>query len=153
MRGRTLPTERDLQEARRLRRKAGSREEYLRWGEEGPAKRSKRGRRRNEFFRDFSVSEGPAGTGLYVVRFKMGDDATTFVLIVRPKPNRVKPGGPIRTPIEAVPKWGDYLTPHEAIRAIVERKKYEEPGAALSATADNITRRLIGELRKAGLAV
>lgn len=151
MRGRAAPTDRDLREAQRLRQKAGSRAEYLRWGEGKPSKRGKRGRPRDEFFTDFSVSKWPGGSGLYTLWVKTAKDPQTFVLIVRPRRNRVKPGGPKRTWVEAHPKNSDYPTPFEAIRAFV--KKYGEPTALKTTDEDSIARRLKREFRKAGLRI
>jgi hypothetical protein len=105
--------------------------------------------------------------GLYLVRFKIGSAAPTVVGIVRPKARRVKPGGPIRTWVESQPENGDFPTPQQAIREVVRRlwKKYEEmsqdqtlstaerenwkPERRLGAGEENITLRLIRELRKA----
>jgi hypothetical protein len=119
------PTKRELQILSRLKQRAGSREELLRWLDQCP--KLKRGRPRNDFFSDFSISDGPA-KGLYLARFKMGGAAPTVVVIVRPKAHRVKPGGPISTWVESQPKNGDFPTTHQAIREIVERvlKLYEE---------------------------
>jgi hypothetical protein len=143
MRGSLVPTKRDLQEARRLRRKAGSLEEYIRWSEK-PPKRENRGRRRNDFFKDFSVSELP-WKGLYLVRFKMGSLDPVFCVIVRPKANRVKPGGPPRTGVES--KHGsDYPTPHEAFCEIVKKETNQEERRG--ADVESIARWLTSKFRE-----
>jgi hypothetical protein len=141
MRGSIVPTMRDLQEARRLREKAGSREEYIRWGEEEP-KRGQVGPRRDDYFTDFSVSELP-WKGLYLVQFRIGGAAPLVCVIVRPKANRVKPGGSPRTWVEE--QAGDYPTPHEAFCEIVKRT---DQRARRNAEVENIARRLASEFRK-----
>ena len=167
----TTPNKRDLENLRTLRRKAGSREELIRWIDQELRAPPKRGAPRKDFFHDFSISDGPA-KGLYLVRFKLGGAPIVYCVIVRPKAHRVKSGGPIRTWVES--KCGnDFPTPHQAIREIVkttwqahvemgrdktlspaEREAWSTSRLGKSVgnvddTIDTITRRLIRELRKA----
>jgi len=64
----SAPTGRDLQDLRRLLRKAGGREVLIQWLDQcqGP----KRGRRGYDPFEDFSISGAPV-KGLYVMRWRM----------------------------------------------------------------------------------
>jgi hypothetical protein len=139
--GSVVPTERDLQDLRRLLKKAGSLEELGRWNKEYPKPKSKRGRPRKDLLTDFSVEvydprfPGPA-KGLYVVRFRLprryfrppalsrwrlsprhyrlgrGRAAALSCIIVTPKKHWVKDYS----------SWGslEITTPHEAIREIVK---------------------------------
>jgi hypothetical protein len=172
--GARAKTERDSQDIRRLLRAAGSRAELIRWIDQELRAPPIRGRRRNVFFNDFSITDGPA-KGLYLMRFKLGGAPVVYCVIVRPKAHRVKPGGAIRTWVES--KCGnDFPTPHQAIREIVrvvwdayekaaqdqtlsptERKLWNTSHLGKSVgnvddAIDTITRRVVGELRKAGKA-
>jgi hypothetical protein len=169
-------TERDRQDLRRLLDTAGDREEFDRRVDtelrERPKRGRKRGRSKNDFFTDFSVSEGPA-KGLYLVRFRMGGATPLVCAIVSPKKRWVKelelseqhpfaPGKKIKIEI---------LTPHQTFREIVERlcklpevvdrdtdltpaeRKAWKLEAwkfrrRLGATEDAITRRLTSEFRQ-----
>jgi hypothetical protein len=144
MRGRAIPSEPALKRLWSLKREAGGRDELLRWIDEYPEpKRGKPGRRRDDYFKDFLVSELP-WKGLYVVRFTIGGAAPLVHIIVRPKANRVKPGGPPRTWVES--KHGsDYPTPHEAFCEIVKKTGQQ---ARRSAAVENIARRLTNKFRK-----
>jgi hypothetical protein len=145
------PTDRDRRDFRRLVRKAGGEEKLSQWiGRKAPRAS---GRPRNDFFKDFSVSDGP--NGLKVVRFKIGNAAPMIVAIVRPKAHRVKPGGPTRTWVES--QHGDFPTTHQAIGDIVRRlwAMRAELDQAQTFLPDlgwhpkAITRRVTRELRKA----
>jgi hypothetical protein len=144
MRGRAIPTEVALKKLWSLKREAGGRDELVRWIDEYPEpRRGKPGRHRDDFFKDFSVSKLP-WKGLYLVQFRTASRTPVFCVIVRPKANRVKPGGPPRTWVESE-HGSDYPTPHEAFCEIVKKTDQE---ARRGAQVDSIARRLTGEFRK-----
>src|SRR5262249_34303469 len=89
------PTEREVADFFRILEKHGL-EELNRRRDQYQKPKRKRGRLRNEFFNDFSVSELP-WKGLYMVRFKIGGAAPLVCAIVRPRKHRLKPGDPFKT--------------------------------------------------------
>jgi hypothetical protein len=109
------PTERDLAMLWNLKRRAGSRAALIRWLTDHPEPKReerKRGRPKNDFFTDFSVSEGPA-KGLYLVCFKIGGAAPLVWVAVSPKKRWVKE---FRSG-----KKIEILTPHQTFHEIVKR--------------------------------
>ena len=128
------PTKRDLEDLRRLRRKAGSREELIRWLDQ--CQEVKRGRRPLDPCEDFSVSKGPE-KNLYVVHYKMCD--TSYVVIVSAQKSR-KGNRP------------DLIvsTPHQTFRAIAEYHG-RHGHHSLKAFAKKLTKKFsenLGELKE-----
>jgi hypothetical protein len=131
---------RDLKNLRTLRRKAGGREELIRWIDQEIGTPPKRGRPRNEFFNDFSVMDGPV-KGTYLLRFKIGGAPMTYCALVCLRKGGVKPPKGIGTPKQTI---------REFVATIW--RGYEEIGqdtSCLGKDGDAITHRLLAEFRKA----
>ena len=122
----TRPIKRDLEDLRRLLRKAGSREELIRWLDQ--CREAKRGRRPLNLFEDFSVSKGPE-KDVYVIRYKMC--STSYVAIVSARKRRIgnRPDLVVSTPRQtflAIAK--DYGHGHHSLEAFAKilAKKFSE---------------------------
>jgi hypothetical protein len=136
MRGRAVATERELRMLWSLKRKAGSRAELLRWIDSYPEpKRGKRGPRRKDFFKDFSVVAGPV-KGVYLVRFRVGSAAPLVCAFVKERGARLPKG------------MVEVMTRHQIFRKIAETLDKDQPGRA-GAGIDAITHWLDEEFRKA----
>lgn len=159
--------DRDLRQLQRLREKYGPAECKRQIDKCPPG--AKRGRPRNDFFSDFSLTELPE-KGLYLVRFTLKDGHAAlapgwskkfppplFCVIVRPKKHRLKPGGPGKTGAELKyekQSGRDYQYPTtlQAFREIAETilKAPEEMTRDPGRDADAIARRLARDLRAVG---
>jgi hypothetical protein len=126
------PTERDLSDLRRLRRKAGSRPELIRWLDQ--CQEVKCGRPPLDLIKDFSVHEGPE-KDIYVAHYKLGKE--TYVVIVRSRKQRM---GKVVT-----------LTPHKVFHMVAEtyHKAYGHSRDALAQMLAKKFSRKLAELKKA----
>jgi hypothetical protein len=156
-------TERDRQDFRRLVDACGGDRDEFDRRVDGECRRPKRGRKRgrskDNFFTDFSVSD--IAKGLYLVRFRIGGAAPLVCVIVRPQKHRLKPGDPRKTWVELQcekKKYGknfQYPTPHQAMHEIVQtlweahtKLSPTQTETLRGALLDSVTRRLTSEFRQ-----
>lgn len=143
------PSKREVDDFFRTLGKHGLKE-LNRWRDRYP--QPTRGRRRHDFFKNFSVGNGPV-KGTYLVRFRMGGAAPLYCVVVRPKGVGLPKGlVKIATPHQAIGEivrtlWEAYeKTSRDNTLPAAERENWKP--ARLGASIDAITRRLTSEFRK-----